>query len=196
MARRLLLATRNYKKLEEMQAILGPAGIEVLPSSEFPEVDEPEEHGETFAENARHKALWYSQHTGLPALADDSGLMVDALGGRPGVRSSRYAATDQERNAKLLAEMADVPAMQRTARFVCAMALADGGAVVAEAQGVFEGAIGYTLRGAFGFGYDPVFVLGDGRHLAELPPESKNRISHRGLAMQRILPAIERHFRG
>lgn len=195
MTRKLLLATANRKKLEEMRAILAPSGIEVVAAGDFPDVETPEETGATFAENARQKALWYAQRTGLPALADDSGLVVDALDGRPGVFSSRYAPTDAERIARLLAELGSIADPNRTARFVCAMVLADGDHVVASAEGRLEGAIGHEPRGSFGFGYDPVFAVPQvGRHLAEIPAEQKNQLSHRANAIAAILPEILKYF--
>jgi XTP/dITP diphosphohydrolase len=182
--RRLLLATRNPGKLAELRALLVGLPIEIAAATDAPEVAET---GSTFAENARLKARAVAGWSGEWALADDSGLEVDALGGRPGVFSSRYAgpgATDAERNARLLADLAGVPDADRTARFRCVIALAapDGRAWTCE--GACEGRIAHAPRGAHGFGYDPVFLLPD-RNLtmAELPPDGKARISHRGKAL-------------
>ena len=197
----LLLATRNPGKVREMSAILAEAipGLKIVGASEFPATREPEETEPDFAGNARLKALHYSISTGLPALADDSGLEVDGLGGRPGVASARYAPTDAERIAKLLAELEEAGAgVHRYARFRCAMALSMPTAwgrpmkVLAPSQGTLEGAIATSPRGAGGFGYDPIFAVEEagGRHLAELAPEEKNRISHRFRALQAIVPRL------
>ena len=164
--------------------------IEVVSAAEFPDVREPEETGATFEENARLKALYYARMTGLPALADDSGLVVDALGGRPGVHSARYANDDGERNAKLLGELGDTP--NRSARFFCVAAFAADGKIVAQALGTLEGRIARQARGENGFGFDPVFQLQppDNRHLAELGRAEKNEISHRAKALQQIMPEV------
>lgn len=175
--------------------MLAGSGIEVLSAADLAHVSEPEETGATFEENAALKAMYYATATGLPALADDSGLVVDALGGRPGVQSARYGNDDAERIERLLSEMRDTTG-ERAARFVCAAALADSGRIVAEAVGKLEGEIGFEQRGKNGFGYDPVFRLRspDSRHLAELTSEEKNAISHRGKALREILPDIILHL--
>lgn len=195
---KLLIATNNPGKVREYVELLGD-----LPHVEitFPAQEglalEVEESGETFAENARLKALAHARASGLPTLADDSGLEVDALDGAPGVHSARYAgpgASDVTRYRKLLAELAGVPAGRRSARFRCVVALALPGGEVHTAEGTCEGEIGFAPRGEFGFGYDPVFVVDgqDGRTMAELAPEVKNRISHRARAVQAILPDLRR----
>jgi XTP/dITP diphosphohydrolase len=149
-----------------------------------------EETGETFFDNAVLKVRVYQARSGLPTLADDSGLAVDALGGAPGVRSARYAPTAPERNARLLKALEGVPARQRTARFVCVVAfLAPDGLLIA-AEGRVEGTIGAAPRGTNGFGYDPVFLLDGRRMLAELPTDEKNQISHRGRALARLRPLL------
>lgn len=184
----LLLATNNSKKLTEIRAILG----EIIPgrilcAADFPDVEEPEETGTSFEENARLKADHYCRATGIPALADDSGLVVDALDGRPGVYSARYAPTDEERIARLLSEMKDIEPERRTARFVCALCLTlpDGSHI--EERGILEGTIGFTPAGTFGFGYDPVFLVrGTDNTLAEIPAEKKNDISHRATAIKAL----------
>lgn len=192
MARPLLLATKNSKKVREMREILsGLADVQILSAADFPELEEPAETGETFQANAREKALYYSSRTGLLALADDSGLVVDALMGRPGVYSSRYGNNDDERINRLLSELADIPDGRRNARFRCAMTLADSPNVLTETEGTLEGMIARERRGIHGFGYDPVFFVTElGCHLAEAGPEAKNRISHRGVALQRMLPSL------
>jgi XTP/dITP diphosphohydrolase len=182
--RRLLLASRNPGKLAELRALLCDLPIEVAVPEEMPEV---EETGATFAENAILKARALAAGSGEWALADDSGLEVDALGGRPGVFSSRYGgpgASDADRNARLLAEMADVPESSRTARFRCAIALVAPDGRVWTTEGACEGRIAFAPRGEHGFGYDPILLLPDrGCTMAELPPEEKSRISHRARAL-------------
>jgi XTP/dITP diphosphohydrolase len=192
---RIVLATSNPHKIQEVAEIIEPLGLRVVGLDELGEaakaLAEPEEDGETFADNARLKARYYARHLGERCLAEDSGLVVDALGGAPGVRSARYAGVGGERaerdarnNAKLLADIAGVPAAARTARFVCAMCLADpDGAVVAETSGSYDGMITSSPRGQNGFGYDPLLLLPDlGKTSAELSPEEKNARSHRGKA--------------
>ena len=186
--RRVVLATGNAGKLREMRAILADHGLEVIAQSELGIVPPPED-GETFAANALIKARHAAAESGLPALADDSGIEVDALDGRPGLYSARYAgesANDRENNDKLLAELAGVPAARRGARYHCAMAFvreaADPAPIIAEAS--WEGSIGVAPRGAGGFGYDPYFIVaGDDRTVAEMPEAEKNRASHRGKAL-------------
>lgn len=192
----LLLATNNRKKLIEMRAILQRAvSGKIFCAGDFPEIPEPEETGATFAENARIKAAHYCQHTGLPALADDSGLVVDALNGRPGVHSARYAPTDDERIARLLSELAGVADANRTARFACAIALARPDGTFTETEGTLEGHIGHSPTGTHGFGYDPIFlVAGTEKTLAELLPDEKNSISHRAQALQKLNTLLHQHI--
>jgi XTP/dITP diphosphohydrolase len=154
-----------------------------------------DETGDTFEENARIKALAYAQASGLLTLADDSGLEVDALGGGPGVWSARYAgpdASDVDRYQKLLAELADIPAGQRSARFRCVVALVQPDGTVHTAGGSCEGEIGFVPRGAHGFGYDPVFIVQGygGLTMAELSSDVKNQLSHRARAIVAALPAL------
>jgi XTP/dITP diphosphohydrolase len=157
---------------------------------------EVEETGATYTENARAKALQYMQASGLAVLADDSGIEVDALDGRPGVRSARYAGagrSDQERVEKLLAELDGVPDERRTARFRAVITVADTDGRIETVEGTVEGRIGHEPRGENGFGYDPVF-LPDGYEVttAELPSEEKNAVSHRGAAARKARPILER----
>jgi XTP/dITP diphosphohydrolase len=195
----LVLATHNKHKVEEMQALLATLPIQLLGNSDFPDAPEPEETGTTFAENARIKACAIAQATGHYALADDSGICVDALGGRPGVYSARWAGVGsgaKEWIAKTLSELDGVPDEQRTARYVCVMALAaPDGMILHETEGVFEGTIAHSPRGSSGFGYDPIFVLPDGtnRTAAEISPEEKNRLSHRGQAVRAMQAWLVRH---
>ena len=191
---RLVLASANPKKVNEIRWVLGDV-VELVPRPE--EIPDVVEDAETFVGNARLKAVAIAEATGEPALADDSGLVVDALGGEPGVRSARYAgdAHDDAANiAKLLAALDGVPSEQRTARFV-AVALVrwpDGREVMAE--GTVEGHIIDEARGTDGFGYDPVFVPvdhDDGLTFAELPREAKHAISHRGRSLRALLARLE-----
>jgi len=182
-----VLATGNAGKLREMRAILAGHGLEVVAQSELA-IESPPEDGASFLENALIKARHAAALSGLPAIADDSGIEVEALGGRPGLRSARYAgspADDRANNARLLAELAGVPRSRRGARYRCAIAFvrtaSDGQPVVAEAE--WRGRIGFEPHGAGGFGYDPYFIVADGRTAAELPAEEKNRVSHRGQAL-------------
>ncbi|MDA1192630.1 MAG: RdgB/HAM1 family non-canonical purine NTP pyrophosphatase [Candidatus Poribacteria bacterium] len=194
-----VLATENLHKRDEIAAILARLGVKGVPICtlrDVPSLSSPVEDGATFAENARIKAFHVSKTTGGYALADDSGLCVDALNGAPGIHSSRYAgenATDADRIAKLLRELRDVPDEKRRARFVCAMALTHGHEIIAETEGVCEGRIALNPAGSDGFGYDPVFYLPDrARTLAEVGPEEKNRISHRFKALNAIAPTLAR----
>ena len=181
-----ILASRNQGKLREFARLLAGSGLELSPLSEWPQVGELEENGDTFVANARSKAWEVQRITGLPALADDSGLAVDFLDGRPGVFSARYAgpgASPADRNRKLLAELAGVAEADRGAAFVCVLVLAlpDGREIVAE--GECRGIIAPEPRGDNGFGYDPLFfVPQQGATMAQLDPELKNRISHRAKA--------------
>ncbi len=197
---KLMLATTNPGKVREFKALLGQyelfKGITLLTPGDWPErLPEVEETGTTFAENARLKAAALARATGLPALADDSGLCVDALGGEPGLRSARWAgagATDADRNARLLERLSGVPAEQRTARYVCVVSLAlrDGKSV--EAEGTCSGVILEAPRGANGFGYDPLFFVAEfERTMAELAEAEKNRVSHRATALAALLAQNE-----
>ncbi len=193
---RVVLASRNKGKLRELQDILGQAGLELIPVDDFPEVGEVEETGQTFLDNARLKAHTVARATGLPALADDSGLAVDALGGAPGVFSARWAgefADDKDNWKKLLAEMADVEPGKRQAAFVCVLVLAwpNGREMAARAE--FRGEIALEPRGENGFGYDPVFFVPElNATVAELPAEKKNAISHRAKAAARLRELLEK----
>lgn len=192
---KVVLATGNQGKLQELQALLAGKGLEIVPQTEL-RVPEAEETGASFRENALLKAWNAARHTGLPAIADDSGLEVDALHGAPGIYSARYAgpdATDADNLQKLLKELDGVPAAKRRARFRCAIAylrkVDDPAPLVCE--GVWEGSILEAPRGTNGFGYDPVFLVpGKSLSSAELPPEEKNRLSHRGQALAKLAAAL------
>lgn len=193
---KIIIATHNKHKLQEMSRILSPMGYEVVTDRDLGiELTDAEENGETFLDNARIKAESGCRESGLPCIADDSGLCVDALDGAPGVFSARYSGVhgdDDGNNRKLLSELEGVPAEKRTAHFACAICVSfpDGSEVTA--TGKCEGYIGYEKKGTNGFGYDPLFMVGD-RSLAEMTAEEKDAISHRGNALkelQKILPCI------
>ncbi len=195
---RVLLATRNVKKLAELQRILGNP-VRVLGLADVPTFPEEPEIGATFEENATAKAEQAARETGELSLADDSGFAVDAMNGMPGVLSARWSGRhgdDTANTALLLAQLADVPDERRGARFVCALALArpDGGVTVV--RGEWPGRVVREPLGSNGFGYDPVFVpaendiAGDGRTAAQLNPAEKDRLSHRGRALAAVLPEL------
>lgn len=192
---RLVLATGNAGKLREMREILSPWQVEVLPLADFTP-GAADETGLSFVENAILKARFAADASGLPAIADDSGLEVDALHGAPGIYSARYAgpdADDAANNRKLLEALADVPDDSRTARYRCAMVFMrwplDPAPVVAQAA--WEGRIGREGRGHGGFGYDPLFLVGStGGTAAELDAATKNRLSHRGQALRALVSAL------
>ncbi|WP_134699977.1 XTP/dITP diphosphatase [Ammoniphilus sp. YIM 78166] len=195
MERLLVLATRNQGKVQELKHMLADTGIEVRGLQDYPDCPEVEEDGLTFQDNAIKKARTISEFLQLPALADDSGLEVDALDGRPGVYSARFAgpqATDQDNNLKLLQLLEDIPMEKRQARFRCVLALAlPGDSTVETWEGTCEGLISQEPRGNYGFGYDPLFLLADqGKMMAELTKEEKSSISHRGLAMKKMMKDI------
>lgn len=205
----VLFASSNRHKLEEMRAILKTVGIEVLGLDAVQEtIAEPVEDGKTFEANARIKAICYARATGRTCLADDSGLVVDALDAAPGVHSARYAADvvgettfaamsraerDNANNDKLLRALKDIPDEKRTARFVCVMTLAaPDGRIIAETRGTFEGVIAHQPLGKNGFGYDPLLYLPeDGCTSAELPPHDKNARSHRGEAARKMAHCLQ-----
>lgn len=190
----IVIATRNLHKLEEISRILKVDGVEFLTLNEFPGYPEVEETGKTFADNALLKAQTAAYHSGCWALADDSGLEVDALQGRPGVHSARYAGEEADplkNMQKLLAELKDLPPEKRTARFVCSIALVSNHNRAYSTEGKIEGLILDQPRGQNGFGYDPVFWLPrQEKTMAELPPKEKNGISHRTIALRKIAPLI------
>lgn len=185
---RLVVATTNKGKLREIAGILEGVPIELLTLDRFPEIAEPEETGHTFAENARQKALYYASATGLPAVADDSGLEIAALDGAPGVHSARWHGTDYPRKFRKIRNLLRERGLDGSpARFVCAVALADAGRVLFEAEGTVEGQLAPEPRGTNGFGYDPIFVYPPiGRTLAELTRAEKEGVSHRGNAFRKL----------
>ncbi len=195
---KLLLATKNRGKIHEMRTLLGAAlekSVEVVSLQDLPSVQDPREDGKTFSENARIKALHYAKELKVLCVADDSGLAVDALGGKPGVLSARYAganATDQMNNALLLDDLKPYP-RPWSAAFVCVAAASLPGRVIAETTGRVAGEIVPEPRGQGGFGYDPVFlVAGTGKTMAELETLEKNKISHRGQAMRLLIEELRK----
>ena len=187
---KLLVATRNRNKVTEIRdKFTGLSGIELLSLDDIAPIPDVEEDGATFEENALKKARETSRLAGIPAMADDSGLEVDALGGEPGVYSARYGgggATDRDRNLLVLEKMKDVADGKRSARFVCVIAVVFPGGEEMLARGTCEGVIAREMRGDHGFGYDPVFYLPDrGATMAEIPLREKNIISHRARALEK-----------
>jgi XTP/dITP diphosphohydrolase len=197
----ILVATTNPGKVRELRALLGTE-IDWKSLADFPAMAEVTEDGATFAENARKKALGYARATGLWTLADDSGLVVDALGGAPGVNSARFSGAraqgadrkvvDRRNMQKLLSLLRGVPRDKRTARFVCCLCLASPEKVLIETRGTLEGVITEEPSGTGGFGYDPVVLVPSlGKTVAELGEEEKNAISHRGNAMRKLKPLLQ-----
>ena len=195
MIRELVLATRNRHKVEELVALLGGLGIRIRSLDEFPDAPDVVEDGVTCEANAVKKARAIAEFTGLPAVADDTGLEVDALGGRPGVYAARYAgegATYEDNCRKLLLELAGVPRERRTARFLTVAAIALPSDGVRVAQGLLDGVIAEEASGALGFGYDPVFFVPElGKTLAQLSADHKNRISHRAKAFMQAKDLLQ-----
>jgi XTP/dITP diphosphohydrolase len=193
--RRLLLATRNPGKVREIRRALEGLAIDVVGLDQAPSGPSPRESGRTFEENARAKSLFYGRTWPGPTLAEDSGLEIEALGGAPGIRSARFSAprpSDRKNNRKVLRLLEAVPAAARKARFVCVMVLTEGGRVVAVFRGQVSGRIARAPRGESGFGYDPLFYYPPLRKtFAELPPEVKNTVSHRGRAVRRLRRFLE-----
>lgn len=186
--RDVVIATGNRKKGVEMATILAPLRLTILTLADFPDVaSEVEETGSTYAANAELKARAAAEATSRVSIADDAGLEIDALGGEPGLYSRRFLGEDTsfpEKMRRIIEMLADTPEAQRGCRFRCAVAIAVPGGPTRHCGGVCEGRIAHELRGEYGFGYDPIFLLpGLGKHMAELPPEEKHRISHRGQAL-------------
>ena len=199
-AKKILVATTNPGKIAEIRAMLG-GDVEWVGLADFPNINEIKEDGETFAENARKKALGYAKQTNLWTMADDSGLVVDALGKQPGVKSSRFSgAKDKDRTlidhknmAKVLSLLEGVPREKRTARFVCHLCLASPEKILIETEGRLEGFIAEKEIGKNGFGYDPIFFVPQlGKTVAQLSREEKNAISHRGNAIRKLRPQLDK----
>jgi XTP/dITP diphosphohydrolase len=192
MPREIVIASKNKGKIREIRQIYADLPVTVVEVADLPDVVED---GDSFSANARKKAVEIARHTGKWALADDSGLEVDALRGAPGIHSARWSgAGDLANNDKLLRELKDVPAPARCARYRAAVVLADpSGLIIAETDGSCEGLIGFEPKGSGGFGYDPLFVLPQfGRTMAELSSEIKHSISHRGEALRRLREPLTR----
>jgi XTP/dITP diphosphohydrolase len=187
---RLLVATTNTGKLREIRSLLAGVPVELVTLRDLPPIEEPEETGRTFDENARRKALYYSTRSGLTTVAEDSGLVIDGLDGEPGVHSARFLRPDAsypERFAAIFQRLAGPPEKNRAARFVCALAVARDGAIVYEARGTVEGEIAREARGSGGFGYDPIFYYPPyGSTLADVNEEAKLAVAHRGQAFRAL----------
>jgi XTP/dITP diphosphohydrolase len=194
--RTLLVATTNPGKLREIRQLMTGVPIRLVSLADVPPIEEPEETGATFEENARLKAHYYSVRSGLWTVAEDSGLVIDALDGEPGVKSARFLrpdATYPERFAEIYRRLDARPDAPRTARFVAALTAVEDGKVIYETTGVVEGAIAETPRGSGGFGYDPIFFYSPyGRTLAEVTEPEKIAVAHRGIAFRRFAEWIER----
>jgi XTP/dITP diphosphohydrolase len=188
--RRILFASRNEGKIREAQAILGSSNVKLVSIRDFPDMPEVVEDGKNFFENALKKAKTLSEFSGIPTIADDSGLEVDCLDGRPGVHSARYAgtnATDGDNIERLLEEMKGIPQENRKAAFKCVLVLYETDGSYHHFEGLFEGSIAEAPSGTGGFGYDPVFLpAGENKTVAEMDPETKNSISHRGRAFDKL----------
>lgn len=193
---KLLVATGNQGKLKEIRKLLENSGVEVVGLDQYPDAPEVIEDGDSFEVNARKKALEMARYSGCLTLADDSGLVVEALDGAPGVHSARYAGTqgnDAANNAKLLTVMAEVVDEKRQAAFNCVMALATPEGDCVTFTGKVSGLIMRGERGDGGFGYDPLFMVPEyGKTMAELPLDIKNRISHRGAALRQVIPVLQK----
>ena len=185
----VIIATKNAGKAKDFEKILQPYGVTVKTLLDFPQIEDVEETGKTFEENAILKAEAISKKFNTMVIADDSGVMIDALDGRPGVFSARYAGedkSDEANNDKVLEEMMDVPEKDRGAQFYCAIAAAQPGKSTITVNGVCEGSILFERRGTNGFGYDPIFFVSSiKKSMAELTPDEKNQISHRAAAMKK-----------
>jgi len=191
----VLIATSNKGKAKEFRDLL-PPDFKIVTLTDLG-LPSPEENGETFAENARLKAIAAASGSGLLTIADYSGLVVDAIGGQPGLYSARFAGPDGDDAAnrlKLLRLLQDTPDGERTARFVAVVVIASPDGVIAEATGIVEGRVGRQERGVHGFGYDPIFILPDARTMAQLDPIEKNETSHRALATKQLLPILMKLF--
>lgn len=195
MAKKIVLATHNAGKIREFKSVLLPLGYDAVSVHDLlPDIEEPEETGRTFAENARLKAQYYMKATGLPCLADDSGIAADALNGRPGVYSARYAGPecdDEANNQKLIQELSAFPPEKRTVHYVCVLVLCwpDGREITAE--GRCSGVLRDFYAGDNGFGYDPLFYVPEKKKtMAEMTMAEKNEISHRGKALKKLVEAL------
>lgn len=196
--REIIIATKNAGKVKDFETLFSPKGFKVKSLLDFPEIEDVEETGVTFSENATLKAEAISSALNKPVIADDSGLAIDALNGEPGVYSARYAGENKDDNAnieKVLQKLNDVPFEKRTARFHCALAIAVPGKRTEIVEGTCEGHILEEKRGENGFGYDPIFFVEKWRcSMAELTKGQKNQISHRANALKKLAPLIDAQF--
>lgn len=196
--REIIIATKNAGKVKDFETLFSPKGFKVTSLLDFPEIEDVEETGATFAENATLKAETISSALNKPVIADDSGLAIDALNGEPGVYSARYAGENKDDNAnieKVLQKLHDVPFEKRTARFHCTLAIAVPGKRTELVEGTCEGRILEEKRGENGFGYDPIFFVEKWNcSMAELSKEQKNQISHRANALEKLAPLIDAQF--
>ncbi|MFP7734498.1 XTP/dITP diphosphatase [Priestia aryabhattai] len=196
--REIIIATKNAGKVKDFETLFSPKRFKVKSLLDFPEIEDVEETGVTFAENATLKAETISSALNKPVIADDSGLAIDVLNGEPGVYSARYAGENKDDNAnieKVLQKLSDVPFEKRTARFHCALAIAVPGKSTEIVEGTCEGRILEEKRGENGFGYDPIFFVEKWNcSMAELSKEQKNQISHRANALQKLAPLIDAQF--
>ncbi|HEY0075246.1 MAG TPA: RdgB/HAM1 family non-canonical purine NTP pyrophosphatase [Abditibacteriaceae bacterium] len=197
---KLLLATANPHKIREIEELLADSPVELISLREFPNLQMPEETGTTMAANAQLKAVHCARETGLPALADDSGIEVDFLNGEPGVYSARWVeGADEDRTLALLSRLAGVPDELRGARYRCVICVASPGGTILESEAVCEGRIAHIPQGQNGFGYDPIFEITSatgtapeeiGKTMAQVPPEVKAQVSHRARALQKMLATL------
>lgn len=198
----IVIATRNIKKLEEIREIMKGLKLKFLTISDFPGAPYINEDGKTFLENAAKKAVKLAKFTGKPALGEDSGLCIDALGGAPGIYSSRFSGrqagrdkSDLKNNLKVLRLLKNVPPRKRAAHYVCAVALADKNGLICAVGGRCGGFIGSSMKGAYGFGYDPLFIIPEYKKtFAQLGPAIKHKISHRKKALKKLLPIVRKYF--
>ena len=195
--KKILIATKNVGKLKEIKAAFSELNAEILSLTDFKNLPDAVEDGITFEENARIKAKFFNNLTGLACLADDSGLEVDALHGAPGVKSARFAgyhADDGTNNAKLLDELKKIGVTESPADYRCALVFVDADGSEISADGIINGTIKISPQGKGGFGYDPYFYVSDTKTMAELTPAEKDAISHRGEALRKILPKLKDRF--
>lgn len=194
MAKQIVIATKNLDKLREMEIAFDGLPVEILSLADIGDIGDAVENGQSFEENARIKAKFFMEKTGLPCLADDSGLEVDALGGRPGIYSARFAgyhAHDFTNNEKLLAELKNLDITESPANYHCALCFVDVDGTEIMASGIVNGTVKIVPRGENGFGYDPYFYIDDSKTMAELTPEEKDAISHRGAALRKMVPKLK-----
>jgi len=189
----LLIATKNIYKVQEITSVLVDLPLRFLSLEDFPNITEVEENGKTHDDNSIKKAVTIARNIGYWTLADDSGLEVEALEGRPGIFSARYASTPEGRIAKVLSELENVPYERRKARFICVVTLSDPEGIYIVKKGICEGRILHYSQGTGGFGYDPIFLIPSlGKSMAELTMKEKNQSSHRGQAISQIKPVLEK----